>query len=155
MVARSPRQVAGLALVCPLLPGVRDVPEHRVVAGSGRIGDEDFRSYFVLQTPEMLERYRRFVEPAAALVDHAALERIGERWELAPGHGPAYPGPTLLVAGRLDATVGYRATVELVHHYPHASLAVVDDAGHALPHEQPDLLRALVHHWLGCVERTG
>src|SRR5919199_75392 len=90
MAAKRPAQVAGLALVCPLLPGVRNVPAHRVVAGSAEIGDKVFRSYFVIQTPDMLERYERYVAPAAALVDH----------------------------------------------YPHASLAVVDDAGHALPHEQ-------------------
>src|SRR5438046_2103893 len=39
MAARRASQVAGLALVCPLLPGVRDVPEHRPVVGSG-IGDD-------------------------------------------------------------------------------------------------------------------
>ena len=37
--------------------------------------------------------------------------------------------------------------------YPHASLAVLDDAGHALPHEQPELLRALIAEWLARVER--
>ena len=155
MAARVPGQVAGLALVCPLLPGLRDVPEHRVVVGSGEIGDDVFRSYFVVQSPQMLERYERYVAPAAALVDQAALERIGERWELAPDHGPAYAGPTLVVAGRLDSTVGYAAAADLVDHYPHASLAVVDDAGHALPHEQPDLLSALVADWLARVERSG
>ena len=154
MAAREPGQVAGLALVCPLLSGVRDVPEHRVVVGSGEIGDDEFRSYFVVQTPEMLERYERYVRPAAALVDQAALERIGERWELAPEQGPAYAGPTLVAAGRLDATVGYAAAADLVDHYPHASLAVLDHAGHALPHEQPDLLRALVAEWLARVERS-
>ncbi len=155
MAARVPGQVAGLALVCPLLPGLRDVPEHRVVVGSGEIGDDGFRSYFVVQNREMLERYERYVAPAAALVDHAALERIGERWELARDHGPAYAGPTLIVAGRLDSTVGCAAAVDLVDHYPHASLAVVADAGHALPHEQPDLLRALIAEWLVRVERCG
>ena len=35
-----------------------------------------------------------------------------------------------------------------------ASLAVVDDAGHALPHEQPELLRALLAEWLARVERS-
>jgi pimeloyl-ACP methyl ester carboxylesterase len=154
MAARRPAQVAGLALVCPLLPGLRDVPEHRVVAGSGVIGDDDFRSYFVIQTPEMLERYERSVAPAAALVDQAALERIGERWALTPDPGPAYAGPTVIVAGRLDSTVGYAAATDLVDHYPHASLAVVDDAGHALPHEQPELLRALLGEWLARVERS-
>ena len=155
MAARAPSRVAGLALVCPLLPGARDVPEHRVVVGSGEIGDDDFRSYFVVQTPEMLERYERYVAPAAALVDQAALERIGERWELGRDDRPAYAGPTLVVAGRLDSTVGYAAAADLVDHYRHASLAVVDDAGHALPHEQPALLRALVADWLVRVERSG
>jgi pimeloyl-ACP methyl ester carboxylesterase len=84
MAAREPDHVAGLALVCPLLPGLRDVPEHRVVEGSGEIGDDDFRGYFVLQTQEMLDRYVR----------------------------------------------------------------------HVRPHEQPDLLRALVQEWLARVQRS-
>lgn len=111
MAGRVPAQVSGLALVCPLLPGLRDVPGHRAGVGSGDIGEDRFRSYFVIHSPEMLERYERHVAPAAA--------------------------------------------VDLVDHYPHASLAVIDDAGHALPHEQPDLLRALVGEWLARVERLG
>jgi len=154
MAAQRQAQVAGLALVCPLLPGVRNVPEHRVVAGSGEIGDEVFRSYFVIQTPEMLERYERYVAPAAPLVDQAALERIGERWALPPGHSSIYAGPTIIVAGRLDSTVGYAAAIDLFDQHPHASLAVVDDAGHALPHEQPELLRALLAEWLARVARS-
>lgn len=155
MAARRPAEVAGLALVCPLLPGSREVPEHRVVAGPGGLGDEVFRSYFVIQTPEMLERYERYVAPAAALVDESALERIGEQWTLAPVRAPAYANPTLIVAGRMDSTVGYAAAADLVDHYPHATLAVADDAGHALPHEQPELLRALLVEWLARVERSG
>jgi pimeloyl-ACP methyl ester carboxylesterase len=154
MATRRPAQVAGLALVCPLLSGVRDIPEHRIVVGSGEIGDDVFRSYFVIQTPEMLERYERYVAPAGALVDQAAVTRIGERWALSPDHAPAYPGPTVVVAGRLDSAVGYSAAADLLHHFPHASLAVLDDAGHALPHEQPELLRALLAEWLTRVERS-
>jgi pimeloyl-ACP methyl ester carboxylesterase len=158
MAARRPTQVAGLALVCPLLPGVRDVPEHRVVVGSGEIGDSpgyaEFRGYFAIQTPEMLERYERYVAPAAALVDEAALERIGERWALTAAPGPPYAGPTVVVAGRLDSTVGFAAAADLAGQYPYATLAVVDDAGHALPHEQPELLRALLAEWLTRVERS-
>ena len=154
MATSRPAHVAGLALICPLLPGLRNVPEHRVVAGSGEIGDDVFQRYFVIQTPEMLDRYERYVAPAAALVDQAALDRIGERWMLTPDHAPAYPGPVVIVAGRLDSTVGYAAASDLIDYYPHASLAVVDDAGHALPHEQPDLLRALLGEWLARVERS-
>jgi pimeloyl-ACP methyl ester carboxylesterase len=153
MAARRPAQIRGLALICPLLPALRDIPEHRVLAGSGEIGDDVFRSYFVIQTPQMLQRYERYVAPAAALADQAALERIGERWTLAHDDAPAYPNPTVIVAGRCDSTVGYAAAVDLVDAYPHASLAVLDAAGHALPHEQPELLDALLAEWLVRVER--
>jgi pimeloyl-ACP methyl ester carboxylesterase len=154
MAARTPQRVAGLAMVCPLLPDVRDVPEHRVVAGPGDLGDDDFRGYFVIQTSEMLERYERYVAPAAARVDQGALERISGRWALAPAVGPAYPGPTLVVAGRQDSVVGYAAAADLADHYPCGTVAVIDGAGHALPHEQPDLLRALVTDWLARVRRS-
>jgi pimeloyl-ACP methyl ester carboxylesterase len=50
--------------------------------------------------------------------------------------------------------VGYAAAVELAGCLPHATLAVVDDAGHALPHEQPAPLRALVAEWLTRVRRA-
>jgi pimeloyl-ACP methyl ester carboxylesterase len=66
-------------------------------------------------------------------------------------HAPAYAGPTVVVAGQLDSTVGSAAATDLIDDYPHASLAVVDDAGHALPHKQPELLRALLAEWLARV----
>lgn len=155
MAARAMDRVAGLALVCPLLPTARDIPPHRVIVGSGQLGDDVFRSYFVIQTEEMLERYERYVAPAAGLVDDEALQRIGRRWLLAPRDGPAYVGPTLVVAGRRDSTVGYAAACDLLEDYPRASLAVIDDAGHALPHEQPAVLQTLVAHWLRRLEQSG
>lgn len=148
IAASRPDQITGLALVCPLLPGDYDVPEHRMVFGAPGLGDEEFRNYFVVHTPEMLARYQQFVAPAADLVDASAIERIGERWILTLPHGPAYAKPTLVIAGRQDSTVGYEAAIGLLRHYPRATLAVIDGAGHALPHEQPTLLAALLHEWL-------
>jgi hypothetical protein len=72
--------------------------------------------------------------PGMGLADGAALERIFQRWELgsAPEQGPAYPNPTLILAGRRDATVGYAGIWRLLDHYPRAMFAVLDRAGHAL-----------------------
>ncbi len=148
IAARQPERVSGLALICPLLAGVRDVPDHHPVVVADDLGDEEFRDYFVVQTPAMLDRYEQFVAPAIPLADEAAMERIGERWNLATVEGPAYAGPTLVVAGRQDSTVGYAAAVDLLDHYPQATLAVLDGAGHALPHEQPRLLAGLIADWL-------
>jgi len=148
IAARRPDRVIGLALVCPLLPGVREVPEHNALVAADDLAEEEFRSYFVVQTPAMLERYRRFVAPALPLADQSALERIGERWSLSGTDGPAYPGPTLLVAGRQDSIVGYAAAADLLERYPRATLAVLDGAGHALPHEQPEVLACLLAEWV-------
>lgn len=148
IAARRPDRVSGLALVCPLLAGIRDVPQHHAVVAAEGLGDEEFSGYFVVQTPAMLDRYERYVAPALPLADQAAMERIGERWELDASKGPPYPGPTLVVAGRQDSTVGYAAAADLLDHYPRATLAVLDGAGHALPHEQGMLLAGLIDEWL-------
>jgi pimeloyl-ACP methyl ester carboxylesterase len=150
IAGRRREQVVGLALLCPLLAGIHDVPEHHVVVSSGNIGNAEFRDYFTVQTAKTLDRYERYVQPAARLADQSALARIGKRWELTirPQEKAPYRCPTLLVTGRQDSTVGYSRAWELLEQYPHATFAVLDGAGHALPHEQPELLRALVTEWL-------
>jgi pimeloyl-ACP methyl ester carboxylesterase len=50
--------------------------------------------------------------------------------------------------------VGYAATAALLEHHPAATLAVLDAAGHALPHEQPALLASLVTDWLDRCDPT-
>jgi pimeloyl-ACP methyl ester carboxylesterase len=150
IAGQRPEQVVGLALLCPLLAGIHDVPEHDVVVSSGNLGDDEFRNYFTVQTAETLDRYERYVQPAAQLADRSALARIGERWELTTGpqEKAPYRCPTLLVTGRQDSALGYSRAWELLGQYPRATFAVLDRAGHALPHEQPELLRALVTEWL-------
>lgn len=143
-------QVVGLALLCPLLAGIHDVPEHEVVYRSGTMGNAEFRDYFTVQSAQTLDRYQRYVEPAAQLADQAALARIGARWELTTRPPEKAPNrcPTLLVTGRQDSTVGYVHAWDLLEQFPRATFAVLDRAGHALPHEQPGLLHALLTEWL-------
>jgi pimeloyl-ACP methyl ester carboxylesterase len=154
IAVRRPQRVVGVALLCPLLPGLHDVPTHQVVHGSDEIGSAGFRDYFTVQTAEMLDRYERFVEPGTRLADQSALARIGERWELTarPQDADAVVCPSLIVTGRQDSTVGSAAAWELLEQFPHATFAVLDHAGHALPHEQPELLRALLLEWLDRVQ---
>jgi pimeloyl-ACP methyl ester carboxylesterase len=151
VAARRPDLVAGLALLCPLVAGGHDVPPHEPVVRDDDLGDADFRGYFVVQTPAMLDRYRRSVEPGAALADAAAAARIGARWEIggldAPD-APPYAGPVLVVAGCRDSVAGYAGAVDLLERYPRATLAVLDGAGHALPHERPGVLGALLTDWV-------
>ncbi len=158
---RRSRQVAGLALVCAVGEGggQDERPEHVVLHAAADLDPDaalgsglaaEYRNYLVVQTPATLRRFQETVVPGVELVDRAGLERIFQRWELgtAPEQGPAYTNPTLILAGRQDATVGYAESWRLLEHYPRATFAVLDRAGHGLLHEQVGLATALLAEWL-------
>ena len=154
VAARRPNLVLGLALVCPLAEYSTHLPTPTVVRHDHDASDDlepehrpGFEEYFVVRTRATARRYRDHVVPGTALVDEAALGRIFTGWAVDVGEGPFSP-PSLIVAGRQDATVGYIDAVHLLNRYPQASLAVIEGAGHALLHEHPGLVAALVHDWL-------
>ncbi len=157
IAGRRPAQVSGLALICPLDENVREVPSHVVLHSSvepGEVLDADeaqtYRDYFVVHDEATLARFQESVAPSAGLADEAGLARIGANWlfSISPEKGPQYPHPALIITGRQDSVVGYTGPQDLLEHYPRATFAVLDRAGHALPHEQPDLLDALIREWL-------
>lgn len=157
-----PEQAVGLAVFCPVGAHTRNVPQHEVLVPSGDVPsaglpgqlDPDqeaaYREYFVVQTADTLRRFREHVAPGTSLVDEPALMRIFSQWELRdrPEAGKPYPHPVLVLAGRQDATAGHTGPGELAALYPRATFAVLDRAGHALLHEQPDVVHALVAEWL-------
>jgi pimeloyl-ACP methyl ester carboxylesterase len=60
--------------------------------------------------------------------------------------------PTLILTGRQDTHVGYRDALTIIEHYPRATLAILERAGHALGVEQESLFRVLINEWLDRVE---
>jgi pimeloyl-ACP methyl ester carboxylesterase len=159
LAARRPANLRGLALVCPLGEGLGDVPEQSAVVQDAEAYEElepqqheGFDDYFVVRTAENARRYRDVVVPGNRMVDHSALERIFANWTIDLDEN-AYEGPTLVVAGRRDSTVGYADALGLLTKYPHATMAVLEDAGHALMHERPALLASLVSDWLARATR--
>jgi pimeloyl-ACP methyl ester carboxylesterase len=155
VAAKRPDALLGLALVCPIAERSTGVPEHHVVGETAAAYDEldpsqraGFEGYFVVRTPATARRYRDHVVPGTTLADETALGRIFAEWTVDVGSG-AFPLPTLIVAGRHDSVVGYADAAGLLERYPRATLAVIEDAGHALMHERPDLLAALVGDWVG------
>jgi pimeloyl-ACP methyl ester carboxylesterase len=157
VAAQHPDAVAGLALVCPMGDGSdagSSLPPPGAVFTDPAAYDEldpalheGFDEYFVVRTRETARAYRDRVAPGIALVDRSALERIFGDWALDLGGAPYAGGPTLIIAGRQDATAGYASAIELVEAYPRASLAVINGAGHALLHEWPELIGALLADW--------
>lgn len=170
VAARYPDRVRGLALLCPIGDSTSEVPGPSVVRNDPDAYDElepglhqGFDDYFVVRTAETARRYRDHTVPGTHLVDQQVLGRIVDHWsiDLGPENSArnnsarnnsdknSFDKPTLIVAGRRDSTAGYAGAIELAQLYPAATLAVLADAGHALPHEQPEQLRTLVSHWAG------
>jgi pimeloyl-ACP methyl ester carboxylesterase len=154
VAAQRPDAVLGLALLCPAAERSRDVPDQVVVHEDAAAYDEldpaqrtGFDEYFVVRTPATARRYRDHVVPGTTLVDEAALGRIFSAWRVDVG-SQTCTAPTLIAAGRRDSSVGYADATDLLERYPHGTLAVVEGAGHALMHERPELLAALLGDWL-------
>ena len=154
VAAHRPDAVLGLALLCPIAERSRNVPDHQAVRRDADAYDElepaqraGFDEYFVVRTPATARRYRDHVVPGTTLVDETALGRIFSAWRVDVG-SHAVTAPTLIAAGRRDSVVGYSDATDLLECYPHATLAVIEGAGHALMHERPALLAALLRDWL-------
>ena len=152
VAARRPDLVLGLALLCPVAEQSHDVAE--VVRQDDDAHDEldpaqckRFDDYFVVRTAANARRFRDHIWPGVTLVDEEALGRIFSGWAVDIEQG-TFSAPALILAGRRDSVVGYADAMRLTERYPRAALAVIDDAGHALIHEQPELLSAHVGDWL-------
>lgn len=159
LTARRPGQVTGLALICPMVPDEMNAEPPDAVADDGTTDTlpakvrDDFRGYFVVRTAQTAERFLTAVAPSLGKFDGDALGRQIEHPDLVTEpEGGAYRGPVLIFVARHDSWVGWRQHLGLLDAYPHASAVVVADAGHALPHEQPDVLAAALHLWLARAE---
>ena len=94
--------------------------------------------------------------PAYRSCDRELLARLEAEYVLtgAAGRpGRPFPMPSLVIGGRQDATVGFRAASRLVDELPRATFAVLDLAGHHLGRiERPAVFEALVVDWLDRLE---
>ncbi|HEX6354587.1 alpha/beta hydrolase [Actinophytocola sp.] len=162
--ALGPR-VLGLALVCPIGVNVehadRNVPPGAVLRPAPELISSldpalaaEFTDIAVVETPETVRRFQEEILSGLAAADTEAMARIRQRWLLSanPEDGDPFSRPALILAGRQDDQVGYVDQFALLPHYPRATYAVLDVAGHNLQIEQPTLFEALVNEWLDRVE---
>ena len=162
LVAEHRRRVTGMALVCPMLIAehrARDVPPHRVMHRDAFCETlprgSEFDETTVVQTEETYRRVQEEIVPGVVVADTAAVERIQQRWAGSfprEPEGSTYDGPVLIFTGRQDSSTGYRDAWPLLDHYPHATFAVLDGAGHNGHIEQAGPFNMLVQEWLDRVE---
>nr|BFE61938.1 alpha/beta hydrolase [Dactylosporangium thailandense] len=155
VTSRRPDQVRGLALICSIGTAVehakRTVPEHATLRIDPDLdADPGFTEMAVVRTAAAYERFKAEVQPGLDAADEATLARILRRYALStePESGPPFTRPALILCGRQDSTTGYEDQYALLPHYPRATFAVLDVAGHNLQFEQPELFEALLTEWM-------
>jgi pimeloyl-ACP methyl ester carboxylesterase len=164
LAAAEPGRVSGLALVCPMVVGDharRDIDPHVVLVrdafAAGLPAGTEFGEIAVVQTAQTYDRTQREVVSGLDIADQEAVARIrggfAGTFPMEDGASP-YPGPVLFFLGRQDSSTGYRDAWRILGHYPRATFAVLDRAGHNAQIEQPALFAALVHEWLDRVEEA-
>lgn len=137
---------------------VERLPQHQNLVKAPeptiRNASPDARSRFerlVIQTPEILEKIELTKVPAAELADQELAERITGKFTFSFDLSkPArkFERPCLFINGRQDALAGYRDMIDSLELYPHATLAILDHAGHSVSWERPVLFEALTFDWL-------
>jgi pimeloyl-ACP methyl ester carboxylesterase len=163
LALRRSNQVIGMTLICPMLPAAMEPEPHTIVQSvvdptSLLDVDEvdEYLGYFVVHTEETVERFRSAVAPSLGHFHSESVERIMNGWRLHPDPDQAsFNAPTLIVTGRRDSATGYRVQAGLLDRYPRGTYVVLADSGHALPHERPDVLGALIGDWLAASRTTG
>lgn len=151
-------RIDGLCLLTPVVkPGPRQLPSRTVIADREQIAQMAERGEILgemlVANPPAVGRYVEALSQGIA--DTEYLDEVTEEAQRIPilETGPGtLDAPTLIITGRQDTTVGYRDQWELLQHYPRATFAVLDRAGHLLRGEQELLFLALGREWLDRVE---
>lgn len=160
LTRRLVRQVSGLMMVCT---GFKIRPEDRDLAGVLASASEPG---WLVDAPHSLhEHLAHAVGCQTADVARritAALSRNGptdeaylaslrsDGFALSDEDEPTLcEAPVCLLAGRRDRVVGYVNLFNALGSYDHATYAVIGDAGHYLPLEQPVVFATAIQSWLG------
>lgn len=167
LVRSIPDRLDGAALLVPDLPdadGKRDLPEPVTINADPEVFADlaDDEAWIPAALPvherRMLEEIRAHDMPAYRAADWSFLARLEANYLLTGEAGsPRVPfeRPSLILAGRQDARVGYRRATTLIDEFPRATLAVIDLAGHHLGRiERPELFQALLRDWLERLEQA-
>ena len=161
--------IDGIAMIVPVILAEdekRTVPPYKVLVEDTAVradltpAEADLFAMSVVQTRQWLDYQRSFPEvPETESGNPEFLSKIREQHEkyafsFDVDHVPeAFTGPSLIIAGRQDAVVGYQDAWNILEKYPRATFVVLDRAGHMLE-EKSSIVQLLISEWLDRVEES-
>jgi pimeloyl-ACP methyl ester carboxylesterase len=163
---RMPERLGGVLLICPVIIAERNkrtLPPRTVFARDeemlAKIKPETrkfFQRMLLLQDKRRWKRFQEDILPGVTEKNEAFLKRLQDTgysfsFDVDELERP-FDRPSLLLAGRQDATVGWKDMLKIVDNYPRGTFAVLDRAGHGLEVEQQVVFETMVNEWLDRVE---
>lgn len=165
--ARFPERVLGMALLAPVVDpdhSKRTLPRLDVVESDGPLlgsldprDRDEYTAMAARHTRETWAAFAEFALPGIRAADQDAMARIAAGYELEAlpeVAAPPFTGPTVIITGRQDHVVGYADQFRLLDHYPNATYAALEGAGHNVHLDQPQQSRALIEAWARRVLRA-
>ena len=159
-VNKFPEMIQKIILLCPcIIPGVKKgrVEKLRVVQKDDALLDslskeecESFTEMNAVLTREVWNRYKDFLMPALACADWKFLGHVLDgkfSFDVDKLEKPCEI-PTLIIAGKQDSVVGYKDQYDLMKVYPNSTYCTIENAGHNLQIEQPEMFESIVKSWL-------
>ncbi|MDC7224060.1 MAG: alpha/beta hydrolase [Spirochaetales bacterium] len=172
MVNKYAKEIDGLFLLCPVviprntarnLPPLVNLERDRdFLARLTPKEAEEFGEMAVLLNEEVYQKCQKEILQPLAQGDKTFLRRYhreGYSFSFVEDHLPLPPEspfekPSLIVTGRQDGVTGYEDFWPLLEHYPRATFAVLDRAGHNLQIENNSLLLSHLKEWLDRIEKN-
>jgi pimeloyl-ACP methyl ester carboxylesterase len=166
LVRRIPGRLDGMLLICPVIVAERKkrtlpqrsvfARDEKMLAGIEPATRKFFERMLVLQDKRRWERFQGDIIPGMKAENRAFTKRLMETgyafsFDVDRLERP-FEKPSLLLAGRQDATVGWKDMLKIADNYPRGTFAVLDRAGHGLEVEQQTVFECLVNEWLDRVE---
>ncbi|ERI98542.1 alpha/beta hydrolase [bacterium 210820-DFI.6.52] len=161
LLAAEDSRAAGGILLCPvanpvharrvLPPLVPLVEEPAFVQALPQPEREAYGGAIAVQNRRSYAAWQREIDGVKDRFDAGYLDaivRTGYGYARLPEEGKTVDAPALLFLGRQDDVVGYEEMLELLPHYPRATLALLEHAGHQLAIDQPETFVAMTRCWL-------
>ena len=152
--------VQKMILLCPcVIPGVRQgrvelltvvEKDDELLASLTKEEYDNFTLMNVRLTRDVWERYRKDLLPALQRADWEFLNNTLEgSFSFDPDDLPEpVKIPALIIAAKLDSEVGYKDQFDLMEKYVNSTYCAVENAGHNLQIEQPEIFENVLTSWL-------
>ena len=111
---------------------------------------DSFTLMNVVLTKEVWEHYEKYLMPALASADWDFLNNVLEGSFSFDPDDLKEPCqiPCLIIAAKHDTEVGYKDQFALMEKYTNSTYVAVENAGHNLQIEQPEIFENIVKSWL-------